>query len=203
MLEARHRHRQSRARQRGAVTPWRNLERRARAAARVARRSASVTERASQVVVNAVHLLVCAAFGHAYRLASWVALPVPGSVVAVGILLSLLSGRVVSPHWAEKVVATLLKLLSVGGAGVAVVVLASGDLTSVRGITLALTLLGGAVVCVAVSRAQRWLAGARMRVLASLASNTRIYRAVARFPVPIPRPSPVAPGLSEASAASR
>ena len=199
MLEARHRHRQSRARQRGAVAPWRNLERRARAAARVARRSASVADRASQVVVKVVHVLVCAALSHAYRLASWVALPVPGSVVAVGVLLSLLSGRLLSANWAanwaEKAVATLLKLLPVGVALVAVVVLASGDLTSVSGLTLALTLLGGAAACVAISRAQRLLAGARMRVLASLASTTRIYRAVTRFPVPIPRPPPEAPGF--------
>ena len=195
MLEARHRHRQSRARQRGAVAPWRNLERRARAAARVARRSARVADRASQVVVKVVHVLVCAALSHAYRLASWVALPVPGSVVAVGVLLSLLSGRRLPANWAEKLVATLLKLLPVGVALVAVVVLASGDLTSVSGLTLALTLLGGAAVCVAISRAQRLLAGARMRVLASLASTTRIYRAVTRFPVPIPRPPPEAPGF--------
>ena len=165
MLEARRRHRQLRAKQRRAVAPRHGLEHRRPAAAR---RPASAPEFARHVAkaLKFFAFVVLSQLG--YRLASWVVLPVPGSVVAVGILLSLLSGRFMPTRWAQRLAAMLLKHLPVCMILVAVALLALDDPLTARGLAIALTLLVGAIAGLVATRRTPWFhRRARMRVLAS------------------------------------
>jgi len=96
MLEARRRHRHLREKQRGAVATRRGSEHRPPAAAAAPQVRPATSAVARKVMVRALELLAAIALSQlGYRLASWLALPVPGSVVAVGILFSLLSNRLV------------------------------------------------------------------------------------------------------------
>jgi holin-like protein len=163
MLEARRRHRHLREKQRGAVATRRGPEHRppATAAAPQVRPATSVVAR--KVMVSALELLAAVALSQlGYRLASWLALPVPGSVVAVGMLFSLLSHRLVPARWFDKAVALLIKHLPMLVILVAVGILMFGDLVTAHGLAIALTLLGGAIAGLAIprvlSRAQPLLA---------------------------------------------
>jgi holin-like protein len=187
MLEARQHHRQLRAKPRGAVAPRHHLEHR-RPAATSVRRSATATEAVRQVVVKALQLLAFVALSQlGYRLASWLALPVPGSVVAVGMLFSLLSGRLMPARWAERLAAMLLKYLAVCIILVAVCILAFGDPLTTRTLAIALTLLGSAIVGLAIAcRARRFRPDIRMRVLASLVRTARsAVGSIQSFVIPV------------------
>ncbi len=157
MLEARRRHRHLREKQRGAVAIRRGPDRRPPAATADPRpHRATTTEVARNVAVKALKLLALVALSQlGYRLASWMALPVPGSVVAVGLLLSLLSNRIVPARWFDKAVALLLKHLPMLVILVAVGILMFGDLITARGLAIALTLSGSAIAGFAISRLLR------------------------------------------------
>jgi holin-like protein len=157
MLEARRRHRHLREKQRGAVATRRGPDRRPPAAAADPRpHPATATEVARKVVVKALKLIAVVALSQlGYRLASWMALPVPGSVVAVGMLFSLLSNRIVPARWFDKAVALLIKHLPMLVILAAVGILMFGDLITIRGLAIALTLSGSAVVGLAISRLLR------------------------------------------------
>jgi hypothetical protein len=117
MHEARRRHRHLREKQRGAVANRRGPDPRPPAATADPRPyPATATEVARKVAVKALKLLAMVMLSQlGYRLASWMALPVPGSVVAVGMLFSLLSNRIVPARWfaqlSEKAAALLIKHL--------------------------------------------------------------------------------------------
>ena len=157
MLEARRRHRHLREKQRGAVATRRGPDRRPPAATANPRlHPATATEVARQVAGKALKLLALVALSQlGYRLASWMALPVPGSVVAVGMLFSLLSNRIVPARWFDKAVALLLKHLPMLVILVAVGILMFGDLFTARGLAVALTLSGSAIAGLAISRMLR------------------------------------------------
>jgi holin-like protein len=154
MLEARRRHRHLREKQRGAVATRRGPEHRPPAAAAAAPQVRPATSAvARKVMVRALELLAAVALSQlGYRLASWLALPVPGSVVAVGILFSLLSNRLVPARWFDKAVALLIKHLPMLVILVAVGILMFGDLVTARGLAIALTLLGSAIAGLAIPR---------------------------------------------------
>ena len=152
MLEARRRHRHLREKQRGAVATRRGPEHRPPAAA-AAPQVRPATSVARKVMVRALQVLAAVALSQlGYRLASWLALPVPGSVVAVGILFSLLSNRLVPARWFDKAVALLIKHLPMLVILVAVGTLMLGDLVTARGLAIALTLLGSAIAGLAIPR---------------------------------------------------
>jgi holin-like protein len=152
MLEARRRHRHLREKQRGAVATRRGPEHRPAAAAAPQVRPATSAV-ARKVMVRALELLAAVALSQlGYRLASWLALPVPGSVVALGMLFSLLSNRLVPARWFDKAVALLIKHLPMLVILVAVGILMFGDLVTARGLAIALTLLGSAIAGLAIPR---------------------------------------------------
>jgi holin-like protein len=152
MLEARRRHRHLREKQRGAVATRRGPEHRPPAAA-AAPQVRPATYAARKVMVRALQVLAAVALSQlGYRLASWLALPVPGSVVAVGMLFSLLSNRLVPARWFDKAVALLIKHLPMLVILVAVGILMFGDLVTARGLAIALTLLGSAIAGLAIPR---------------------------------------------------
>jgi holin-like protein len=175
MLEARRRHRHLREKQRGAVATRRGPGYWPPAAA-AAPQDRPATFVARMVMVRALQVLAAVALSQlGYRLASWLALPVPGSVVAVGMLFSLLSNQLVPARWFDKAVALLIKHLPTLVILVAVGILMFGDLVTARGLAIALTLLGSAIAGLAINIGSRrimarWQSrcGARMRVLASL-----------------------------------
>ena len=152
MLEARRRHRHLREKQRGAVATRRGPEHRPPAAAAAPHvRPASAVAR--KVIVRALEILAAVALSQlGYRLAPWLALPVPWSVVAVGVLFSLLSNRLVPARWFDKAVALLIKHLPMLVILVAVGILMFGDLVTARGLAIALTLLGSAIAGLAIPR---------------------------------------------------
>ena len=153
MLEARRRHRHLREKQRGAVATRRGPEHRPPAAAAAPQVRAATSAVARKVMVRALELLAAVALSQlGYRLASWLALPVPGSVLAVGILFSLLSNRLVPARWFDKAVALLIKHLPMLVILVAVGILMFGDLVTARGLAIALTLLGSAIAGLAIPR---------------------------------------------------
>jgi hypothetical protein len=117
VLEARRRHRRPREKQPDAAATRRG-RRPLAAAADPSRHPATALVRT--VAVRALKLLAMVALSQlGYRVASWIALPVPGSVVAVGMLFSLLSSRIVPARWfaeltaqlSEKATALLIKHL--------------------------------------------------------------------------------------------
>ena len=153
MLEARRRHRHPREKQRGAVATRRGPEHRPPTAAAAPQVRPATSAVARKVMVRALELFAAVALSQlGYRLASWLALPVPGSVVAVGLLFSLLSNRLVPARWFDKAVALLIKHLPMLIILVAVGILMFGDLVTARGLAIALTLLGSAIAGLAIPR---------------------------------------------------
>jgi hypothetical protein len=107
MLEARRRHRRLREKQLDAAATRRGPDRRPLAAAADPSRHPA-TALVRTVAVRALKLLAMVALSQlGYRVASWIALPVPGSVVAVGMLFSLLSSRIVPARWFAELTAQL------------------------------------------------------------------------------------------------
>jgi holin-like protein len=175
MLEARQRHRQLRAKQRGAVAP-RHGPGRGRPAAPAARRQiAAVSAQARDLLVKAVQFAALIALNQlGYRVAVWLDLPVPGKVAALIVLFSVLSRRIAPARWIEKAMALLIKHLPLLLIPVVVGIMTYGDLFLDRGLATALTLLGSVVVGIAIAgRVWRFRPDARMRVLASLARTAR------------------------------
>ena len=175
MLEARRRHRQLRAKQRGAVAPRHGLDHGLPAAPAPRGQVAAVSALARDLLVKALQVVALIALNQlGYRVAMWLDLPLPGKVAALIVLFSVLSRRIAAARWIERAVALLIKHLPPLVTPVVVGIMAYGDLFLDHGLATALTLLGSAVVGMAIARRmQRFRPGTRMRVLASLARTVR------------------------------
>ena len=175
MLEARQRHRQLRAKQRGAVAPRHGLEHRRPAAPAPSDQVAAVSALGRDLLVKALQVVALIALNQlGYRVAVWLDLPVPGKVAALIVLFSVLSRRIAPARWIEKAMALLIERLPRLLIPVVVGIMAYGDLFLDHGLATALTLLGGAVVGIAIARrVRRFRRDTRMRVLASFARTAR------------------------------
>jgi putative effector of murein hydrolase LrgA (UPF0299 family) len=154
MIEARLRHRQLRAKQRGAVALRRGRERLQAIAACVSRAPAASALRKTLVTVAQVFALI--AGNHlAIRIVFLLTLPGPAGVAGIIILLAFLSSRLAPARWVEKGVA----LLPLHGAPmlilIALGIAACGGLFLAPELAAALTPLAGAAAGFAVAGRMR------------------------------------------------